>query len=142
VEELAMRQFYRKRRGLSGSSMQLGVGGALIAASTYLVYTEGRGHGAMLFGLILAVIGVWSRTAPIVVLEDEWVDLQPTLLSRRLRVRFRDVGQLLEESPGNVFLIIGPDRLRVPVGALEPEDQAALLSALRAAVAGPGLGRR
>jgi len=137
-----MRQFFRKRRGLSGSSLQLGVGVALIAASIYLVYTEGRGHGAMLFGLILAAIGVWSRTAPIVVLQDEWVDVQPTLLSRRLRVRFKDVMQLLEEGSGNVFLVIGADRLRVPVRALEPEDATALVAALRDAIAPPRRGKR
>lgn len=137
-----MRQFFRKRRGLSGSSLQLGVGLALIAAGAYLVYTEGRGHGAMLFGLVLAAIGVWSRTAPIVVLQDEWVDVQPTLLSRRLRVRFKDVSQIFEEGPSSVFLVVGTDRLRVPVGALDPEDATAVVAALRDAIAPPRHGKR
>ena len=131
-----MRQFFRKRRGLSGSSLQLAVGAALIAAGLYLVYTEGRGHGAVLFGLALAAIGVWSRAAPVIVLRDDSVELQPTLLSRRVRVRYRDVAQLVEEGPQSVFLVVGAGRLKVPVGALEPEDQGALLSALRDAVAG------
>jgi hypothetical protein len=131
-----MREFYQRKSGLNGAGTHMIAGGVLIGFGVIALTMTASGGAQIGLGVMLMFVGHWAKNNPMLRFHEDHVEMKFAALAPRKQLLYREIDEVIEESPKKVFLRVNGKRIRLPIVAFEEHERDEVLQLLRRCAAG------